>query len=76
MLQKIELGPGYQVAFAERIRRAVAQRTFDIETSSEPMPNPGASTVTAPLKAGTYTFYCAVDSHRHAARIGREPELD
>jgi plastocyanin len=30
----------------------------------------GTSTVTATLKAGTYTFYCAVDGHRQAGMEG------
>src|SRR3954447_8100174 len=30
----------------------------------------GTSTVTASLKAGTYTFYCAVDGHRQAGMKG------
>jgi plastocyanin len=30
----------------------------------------GTSTVTANLKAGTYTFYCSVDSHRQAGMEG------
>jgi plastocyanin len=30
----------------------------------------GTSTVTATLKAGTYTFYCAVDGHRQAGMQG------
>ena len=30
----------------------------------------GTSTVTATLKPGTYTFYCAVDSHRQAGMQG------
>jgi plastocyanin len=30
----------------------------------------GTSTVTATLKAGTYTFYCSVDSHRQAGMEG------
>jgi plastocyanin len=30
----------------------------------------GTSTATATLKAGTYTFYCSVDSHRQAGMEG------
>jgi plastocyanin len=30
----------------------------------------GTSTATATLKAGTYTFYCTVDSHRQAGMEG------
>jgi plastocyanin len=30
----------------------------------------GTSTVTAKLKAGTYTFYCSVDNHRQAGMEG------
>jgi uncharacterized cupredoxin-like copper-binding protein len=30
----------------------------------------GTSTVTANLKAGTYTFYCSVDHHREAGMEG------
>jgi plastocyanin len=30
----------------------------------------GTSTVTANLKAGTYTFFCAVDGHRQAGMQG------
>jgi plastocyanin len=32
--------------------------------------NGGVSTVTATLKAGTYTFYCSVDGHRQAGMAG------
>jgi plastocyanin len=33
--------------------------------------NGGVSTVTAPLKPGTYTFYCSVDDHRQAGMQGK-----
>jgi plastocyanin len=32
--------------------------------------NGGTSTVSASLKAGTYTFYCSVDGHRQAGMVG------
>jgi plastocyanin len=42
-----------------------------VEQKGEVVGNGGTSTVTATLKAGTYTFYCSVDGHRAAGMQGK-----
>jgi plastocyanin len=41
-----------------------------LDTTGQIVGNGGTSTVTANLKAGTYTFFCAVDGHRQAGMQG------
>lgn len=41
-----------------------------LDTAGQIVGNGGTSTVTANLKAGTYTFFCAVDGHRQAGMQG------
>jgi plastocyanin len=42
-----------------------------VEQKGDVVGNGGTSTVTATLKAGTYTFYCSVDGHRAAGMQGK-----
>jgi plastocyanin len=41
-----------------------------LDTAGQIVGHGGTSTVTANLKAGTYTFFCAVDGHRQAGMQG------
>ena len=41
-----------------------------LDSAGEIVGNGGTSTVTANLKAGKYTFFCAVDGHRQAGMQG------
>ena len=41
-----------------------------LDTAGQIVGNGGTSKVTANLKAGTYTFFCAVDGHRAAGMQG------
>jgi plastocyanin len=41
-----------------------------LDTAGQIVAHGGTSTVTANLKAGTYTFFCAVDGHRAAGMQG------
>ena len=41
-----------------------------LDSAGQIFGNGGTSTVTANLKAGTYTFFCAVDGHRQAGMQG------
>jgi len=41
-----------------------------LDTAGQVVGNGGTSKVTANLKAGTYTFFCAVDGHRQAGMQG------
>ena len=34
---KVPIGPGYQTPFAERIRREVSERRFEVETAGGPV---------------------------------------
>jgi plastocyanin len=41
-----------------------------VDVTGKTVDQGGTSTATATLKAGTYTFYCSVDSHRQAGMEG------
>ena len=41
-----------------------------VDVTGKTVTQGGTSTVTANLKAGTYTFYCSVDNHRQAGMEG------
>ena len=41
-----------------------------VDVTGKTVTQGGTSTATATLKAGTYTFYCSVDSHRQAGMEG------
>jgi plastocyanin len=41
-----------------------------VDVTGKTVSQGGTSTATAKLKAGTYTFYCSVDSHRQAGMEG------
>src|SRR4051812_10312743 len=49
----------------------VAIEGHGVDVKGKTVSEGGTSTVTARLKAGTYTFYCSVDSHRQAGMEGR-----
>jgi plastocyanin len=42
-----------------------------LDTAGQIVGHGGTSTVTANLKPGTYTFFCAVDGHRQAGMQGK-----
>jgi uncharacterized cupredoxin-like copper-binding protein len=49
---------------------AVAVEGNGVDKDGQTVTNGGKSTVSADLKAGTYTFYCPVDGHRQAGMMG------
>jgi uncharacterized cupredoxin-like copper-binding protein len=48
----------------------VAIEGHGVDVAGKVVDHGGTSTATAALKAGTYTFYCAVDGHRQAGMEG------
>src|SRR4051794_6904083 len=52
------------------LQHNVAIEGHGVDVAGKIVAQGGTSTVTATLKPGTYTFYCAVDSHRQAGMKG------
>jgi uncharacterized cupredoxin-like copper-binding protein len=52
------------------IPHAIAVEGNGVDKDGNTVQKGGTSTVTADLKAGTYTFYCPVDGHRAAGMKG------
>ncbi|MFL5821467.1 MAG: plastocyanin/azurin family copper-binding protein [Solirubrobacteraceae bacterium] len=49
----------------------VAIEDGDVDAKGKVVGTGGTSTVTADLKAGTYTFYCSVPGHKQAGMKGK-----
>jgi plastocyanin len=52
------------------VQHNVAIKDGDVDETGEVVSSGGTSTVTADLKAGTYTFFCSVDGHEAAGMKG------
>jgi uncharacterized cupredoxin-like copper-binding protein len=52
------------------VQHAVSMEGNGVDVSGNTVGKGGVSTVSANLKAGTYTFYCPVDGHRAAGMKG------
>jgi plastocyanin len=52
------------------VQHAVSIEGNGVDKSGNTVSKGGVSTVTANLKAGTYTFYCPVDGHKAAGMEG------
>jgi plastocyanin len=52
------------------LQHNVAIEGHGVDVAGKIVGQGGTSTVTAKLKPGTYTFYCAVDGHRQAGMKG------
>jgi len=52
------------------VPHAIAVEGNGVDMDGKTVMMGGTSTVTADLKAGTYTFYCPVDGHRQAGMQG------
>jgi plastocyanin len=52
------------------VPHAIAVEGNGIDKDGQTVSKDGKSTVTATLKAGTYTFYCPVDGHKAAGMKG------
>ena len=59
-----------QMSNPSMLSHNVAIEGNGLDTAGQIVGNGGTSTVTADLKAGTYTFFCAVDGHRQAGMQG------
>ena len=59
-----------QMSNPSMLSHNVAIEGNGLDTAGQIVSNGGTSTVTANLKAGKYTFFCAVDGHRAAGMQG------
>jgi plastocyanin len=59
-----------QMSNPSMLSHNVAIEGNGLDTAGQIVANGGTSTVTANLKAGKYTFFCAVDGHRAAGMQG------
>jgi len=59
-----------QMSNPSMLSHNVAIEGNGLDAAGQIVGNGGTSTVTANLKAGTYTFFCAVDGHRAAGMQG------